>query len=43
MPKTPAERQKKRYDKKKSGGWLRLWIPPHLILRVKQLIKGDEK
>ena len=30
-------------DKRKKDGWKFVWIPPHLIQKVKSLIKGGEK
>ena len=37
------EAQKRHRENNPKVGWLRLWIPPHLIQKVKDLIKGNEK
>jgi hypothetical protein len=37
------ERQQKLRDKRKEAGWKFIWIPPHLIQKVKNLIKGNEE
>jgi len=36
------EAQQRHRERNTKVGWLRIWIPPHLIEKVKQMIKGEK-
>jgi len=40
MAKTNNEKQKDLYNRRIAEGWKRIWIPPHLIVKVKKLFKN---
>lgn len=35
------EYQKKSYYSRKATGWKRLWIPPELLDRIKEILRGN--